>query len=279
MIWLILFSHFFGAFFLVKIIQFYKQSPFWAFLYILIPGFQLSLNRALPESIAAVCLLGGLYFYLKEKPLATASFFALSFLTRETGVLLALGIIFFELFRKKNLRNALLIVLSFIPLIFWRFFITLRLFGDYRWETLFSSTNDFHFPFSGFVKLGKEILAHKYLEDLILAATVYPIVLTCIFLFSLYFLWRKKDFLSLSLFAFSLVSVLLRYEKVWLHVGNGIRVTYEAVLFLIIVFISQSGSRKPIIKYLFLSLFLLIFIFFYLLPSFYPFFRTGLVSF
>jgi hypothetical protein len=48
---------------------------------------------------------------------------------------------------------------------------------------------------------------------------------------------------------------------------------------LIIVFISQSGSRKPIIKYLFLSLFLLIFIFFYLLPSFYPFFRTGLVSF
>ena len=279
MIWLILLSHFLGAFFLVRIIQFYKQNPFWAFLYILIPGFQLSLNRALPESIAAVCLLGGLYFYLKEKPLATASFFALSFLTRETGVLLALGIIFFELFRKKNLRNALLIGLSFIPLIFWRFFITLRLFGDYRWKTLFSSTNDFRFPFSGFVKLGKEILAHKYPEDLILAATVYPIVLTCIFLFSLYFFGRRKDFLSLSLFAFSLVSVLLRYEKVWIHVGNGIRVTYEAVLFLIIVFISQSESRKLIIKYPFLSLFLLIFIFFYLLPSFDPFFRKGLVSF
>jgi hypothetical protein len=279
MIWLILFSHFLGAFFLVKIVQFYKQNPFWAFLYLLIPGFQLSLNRALPESIAAACLLGGLYFYLKEKPLATASFFALSFLTRETGVLLALGIIFFELFRKKNLRNALLIGLSFIPLIFWRFFITLRLFGDYRWKTHFSSTNDFRFPFSGFVKLGKEILAHKYPEDLILAATVYPIVLTCIFLFSLYFLWRKKDFLSLSLFAFSLVSVLLRYEKVWLHVGNGIRVTYEAFLLLIIVFISQGESRKPVIKYLFLSLFLLLFIFFYLLPGLFRFFRTGLVSF
>jgi len=279
MIWLILFSHFFGAFFLVKIIQFYKQNPVWAFLYILIPGFQLSLNRALPESIAAACLLGGLYFYLKEKPLATALFFALSFLTRETGVLLALGVIYFELFRKRNLRNALLVGLSFIPLIFWRFFITLRLFGEYRWKTLFSSTDDFRFPFSGFVKLGKEILAHKYPEDLILAATVYPIMLTCIFLFSLYFLWRKKDFLSLSLFAFSLISLLLRYEKVWIHVGNGIRVTYEAVLFLIIVFISQSESRKPIIKYLFLSLFLLIIIFFYLLPGFFPFFRTGLVSF
>jgi hypothetical protein len=279
MIWLILFSHFLGAFFLVKIVQFYRQNPFWAFLYILIPGFQFSLNHALPESIAAACLLGGLYFYLKEKPLAAGSFFALSFLARETGVLLALGIIFFELFRKKNLRNALLVGFSFIPLIFWRFFITLRLFGDYGWKTLFSSPNIFHFPFSGFVKLYKEILAHRYPEVLVLMATIYPIVLTCIFLFSLYFLWRKKDFLCLSLFAFSLISILLTYENVWIHVGNGIRLTYEAVLFLIIVFISQSESRKPIIKYLFLSLFLLIFIFFNLLPSFYPFFRAGLVSF
>lgn len=279
MIWLILFSHFLGAFFLVRIIQFYKRSPFWAFLYILIPGFQFSLNRALPESIAAACLLGGVYFYLEKKPLAMTSFFGLSFLTRETGVLLALGIIFFELFRKKNLRNALLVGLSFIPLIFWRFFITLRLFGDYGWKSLFSSPDIFHFPFSGFVKLYKEILAHKYPEDLVLTATIYPIVLTCIFLFSLYFLWRNKDFLSLSLFAFSLISILLKYENVWIHVGNGIRLTYEAVLFFIIVFISQSESRKPIIKYLFLSLFLLIFIFFYLLPRFYPFFRTGLVYF
>jgi hypothetical protein len=213
---------------------------------------------------------------LEEKPLATASFFALSFLTRETGVLLALGIIYFEVFRKKNLRNALLVGLSFIPLIFWRFFITLRLFGDYRWKTLFFSPNDFSFPFSGFVKLYKTILEHKYLKGIIPSATIYPIMLICIFGFSLYFLWRRKDFLSLSLFAFSFVSILLNYEKIWIHVDNGIRGTYESFLFLIIVFISQSKSSKPIIKYLFLGLFLQVFTFNYYLSGLYPYFRKGL---
>ena len=278
MVWLILLSHFFGAFFLVRIVRFYKQNPLWAFLYILIPGFQLSLYRALPESIAGAFLLAGLYFYLEEKPLITSLFFSISFLTRETGVILVLGIILFELFRRKNIKNALVLGLSFIPLIFWRFFITLRLFGDYRWQSLFFGANDFSFPFSGFVKLYKKILADKYLKGLIPSATIYPIMLTCIFLFSLYFLWKRKDFLSLSLFAFSLVSILLNYEKIWLHVDNGIRGTYEAFLFLIIVFISQRELRKPVIKYLFLSLFLLFFIFncyLYYLSSLYPFFKKG----
>jgi len=212
---------------------------------------------------------------LEGRPLITSLFFSISFLTRETGAILALGIILFELFRKKNIKSALIPGLSFIPLIFWRFFITLRLFGDYRWQTLFFSPNDFSFPFSGFVKLYKEILVGKYLKGLTPSATVYPIMLTCIFLFSLYFLWKRKDFLSLSLFAFSLVSILLNYEKIWLHIDNGIRGTYEAFLFLIIVFVSQSTSLKPVIKYLFLSLFLLFFIFNYYLSSLYPLFRKG----
>jgi len=111
------------------------------------------------------------------------------------------------------------------------------------------------------------ILTHQYPQDLSVAAAIYPILLTCIFLFSVYFLWRKRDFLSLSLFAFSLISTLLPYEKVWLHAGNGIRVTYEAVLFSIIGYVSQAELRKPRLKYLFLGLFLLFFIFFYLLPT------------
>jgi hypothetical protein len=122
-------------------------------------------------------------------------------------------------------------------------------------------------------------LAHHYRQGLTLAATIYPMLLTCIFLLSLYFLWKRKDFLSLSLFVFSLVSTTFPYKQVWIHAGNGIRVTYEAVLVSIIVFVSQSESRKPSVKYLFLSLFLLFFVFFYLLPSVDPFFRKGFVPF
>jgi len=279
MIWLILFSHFFGAFFLLKIVMFYQQSPFWTLLYLLIPGFQLSLQGALPESIAAAFLLAGIYFYLRERLLFASLVLALSFLTRETGAMVAMGIVLFELFKKKNVRNALVIGWSFIPLIFWRFYITLRLFKGFGWRTLFAGPRDFVLPFSGFVRLYKEILAHHYPQDLTLAATIYPLLLTCIFLLSLYFLWKRKDFLSLSLLVFSLVSIVFPYKQVWIHAGNGIRVTYEAVLVSIIVFVSQSGLRKPSVKYLFLSLFLLFFIFFYLLPGVDPFFRKGFVPF
>jgi hypothetical protein len=267
MIWLILFSHFSGAFFLLKIVMYYQQSPFWTFLYLLIPGFQLSLQNALPESIAAAFLLAGLYLYLRQKYLFTSLVFAMSFFIRETGAVLAFGMIFFEIFRKKNVRNALLISLSFVPLIFWRFYITWRLFEDFRWQSLFSGGRTFRLPFSGFAKLYKVILAHQYPPDLTLAAATYPILLTCIFLLSLFFLLRRRDYLSLSLFAFSLVSILLPYEKVWLHAGNGIRVTYEAVLFSIIGYVSRAELRQPRLKYLFLSLFLLFFVFFYLWPA------------
>jgi hypothetical protein len=279
MIWLILFSHFFGAFFLLKIIMFYQQNPFWAFFYLLIPGFLLSLQGALPESIAAAFLLAGLYFYLRKKLLFASLVFAVSFLIRETGGMVALSIVLFELLRKKNTRNALIISLSFIPPIFWRFYLALRLTKSFGWRSLFPRAQNLGPPFFGFVRLYKEILAHHYRQDLILAATIYPLALTCIFFLSLYFLWKRKDFLSLSLFVFSLVSLIFPYQQVWIHVANGIRVTYEAVLFSIIVFISQTELRKASVKYLILSLFLLFFVFFYLLPGVDPFFRKSFVPF
>jgi len=279
MIWLILFSHFLGAYFLVRIIQFYGQNPLWALLYMLIPGFPLSLTRALPESIAAACVLSGLYFYLKNRPLLASLLFAFSFLTRETAVIFIPGVALFELVKKKNIRNAILISLSIIPLVFWRFYVAWRLFGVSGWKSILSGSSNFQSPFSGFIELYKVILAHNYHEDLVQAATIFPIILTCIFFFSLYFFWQRKGFLSLGLLAFSLVSILLSFEKVWVHINNGIRVSYEVFLFMILVFVSQYELHTRIIKTLLLGLFALALIFFYIHPDFFPIFRKSLLPF
>lgn len=279
MMLLILFSHFFGAFFLVKIIHFFQQSIFWAFLYILIPGFLSSLHYALPESIATAFLLAGFYFFLKEKPWVSASLLACSFLIRETGAILALAIILFELFKKKNFKNTMILGLSFIPVLAWRCFLTMRLFPEYGWETFFYSPNDFSFPFSGFVELYKKILGNEYIKNLIPSAAFYPVILTGIFLFSLYFLWTRRDSLGLAFFLFSLIAVLLNYEKIWVHIDNGVRGTYEAFLFLIIAFATYRGRRKPVVKYLILGLFLLIFVYDFFLAPLHLFFREGFVIF
>lgn len=169
--------------------------------------------------------------------------------------------------------------LSFVPVLAWRCFLTMRLFPEYGWETLFYSPHDFSFPFSGFVELYKKIVGNEYIKNLIPSAAFYPIILTGIFLFSLYFLWKRRDSLGLAFFLFSLIAVLLNYEKIWVHIDNGVRGTYEAFLFLIIAFATYRGPRKPVVKYLFLGLFLLIFVYDFFLAPLHLFFREGFVIF
>ncbi len=275
MIDLILLSFFSGAFFLLKIIQFYKQSPLWTFFYILIPGFQLSLHRACPEPIGLAFLLAGFYFYLKRKIPAASLLFAGSILIRETTAFLILAVVLYELFKKRNFKTASLLGASTLPYLFWRTFLTLRLFSCYGWATFFSQPGDFDLPFSGFAALYKKVMAGEYFKDLAPAALTYPVLLVIIFLFSLYFLWKRADALSLGLFFFSLVSLLLNYTKIWLHVDNGVRTTFEPFVFLILAFISQKDELKPAVRNLFLSFFVLVFLFNYFFLSLHEFFRAG----
>src|SRR5262249_7254186 len=58
MIWLILISSLVSAFFLTRILAYYNRDPFWAWLYLLIPGLLVSLRFDLPESVAGAFLLG-----------------------------------------------------------------------------------------------------------------------------------------------------------------------------------------------------------------------------
>jgi hypothetical protein len=245
MVWLILLSYPLGAFFLVRILMHFGRSPLWGLFYLLIPGFQVSLHTALPEPISAALLLGGLFFCLRQRPLAALPFFALAVLVRETAALLVVLLIIHEIIRGSGARRVAMLAASLLPLVAWKAFLTWRLFPLYGWKTLWFSPGDFALPLSGFLDLFRAIRRGAYLEPVILPATVYPILLILVFAFAVYFLVRKPDFLSVGFFLYSLMSLLLNFEKIWCHVDNGVRTTYEAFLLLIVVFARGGRDERP----------------------------------
>jgi hypothetical protein len=279
MMWLILFSHLLGIYFLVRIIMVYGRNPLWGLFYLLIPGFQVSMHMALPESISAAFLLGGIYFYIRKRPLAAVPFFAVSILVRETGGLLVLVIIIFEIIRHKKIRNALILLGSFFPFCAWKLFLTWKLFPVYGLKTLAYSPGDFTLPFSGFIDLFKVIHRGEYLQSIVLPAIYFPLLLVILFVFALFFLKKKCDFLTLGLFSFSLLSLILSYEKIWCHVDNGVRTTYEAFLLLIVVFISRKDEEPSWLKYAFLGLCASILLYDFFFSELAPDFRAGFFLF
>ena len=275
MMGLILLSHLLGAFFLIRIVQFFGRSPFWGLLYVLVPGYQLSLALALPESLAMALVMAGLYFYLKGRILAPSILFSLSLLTRETAGLAVISLILWEFFKKKNFRNAFVLAGAFIPWIGWKFYLTVRLFDVYGWTTLFAGHQNLGLPFSGIIGLYRRALAGSINADLLPASVAYPFLLFFLCFFSLCLLWKGRDFLSLALGLFSLVSVSLNFPDVWVHIDNPVRTTSGPFLFLIIVFAAQRIPLRKPLAWLVICFFMLVFIFdFYLLTA-HDFFRAG----
>ena len=276
-IWLILASHLFGAFFLLKIILIFKRSPLWTFLYLLVPGFYYSLNMGLPESISLAFLLAGLYCYLKERVLWTAALFAISFLFRETGFLVAVAIMGFEVFQKRNFRRALLIGSSAVPYFLWRVFLTIRLFEVTGWKTLFFSPGDFTVPFLGFKDLWAEVVKGEYVKAIVPPAIGYPILLTVIFVLSVFIFFKQKNVFSLCLLLYSLLSVSLNYVKIWVGVGNGIRGTFEVFVFLILAFLSRKEDWTPRWKYAVIGVWVGVFLFQFMVMDMSRYFRSALI--
>ncbi len=292
MIWLILISHILGIFFLIKIFIFYERSPLWSLLYLLIPGFYNSLFMALPEAVATAFSLAALYFYLAKKKTLVPLLFAAAILIRETSAILLVCIIFNEYYvengRSLNLKKIFKIefynkisylIISFIPYIIWKIFLTYKLYEHFGLKTLFFSPGDFTLPFFGIIKMFTHLFAGDYFHELILSAFFYPVLLTIMFFVSIYFLKKQLNFLSLSFFLYSLISISLNYEKIWVNVANGERTTFESFLFFLIVMVtgmkSVSIKKRRWLKILLLSFFLMVIIYNIFIYNYSIFFKTG----
>ncbi len=249
MVWLVVLSHFAGAFFFLRIILFYKKSPLWAFLYVLVPGFHLSLFFGLPESLCLAFLLGGLSFYLRRRFLPAALLLAASILVREMGLVAVAAAAGYELFRRKDLKATLWVGSSVLPYALWKAFLTARLYGLYGLETFFHRGDVLTLPFAGFAELFRKVSAGTYQADLVPTAIFYPFLLVLAVIFAWILVVRTRNVLTLGLALYALAAVSLNYAKMWVHMDNGIRASYEVFLFLVLAFVSQEKPARPWLKF------------------------------
>jgi hypothetical protein len=242
MMWMILASHAIGAFFLVKIAIAYGRDPLWALLYILIPGYALSLMYALPESIAGALLLAGFYFTIKNRTFAAIACFAFSLLFRETGILF-IGIIgLFQAFNERDRRRAILIWCSAIPYFAWRLYVTWKLSPDWGWSGFFLEPENLTVPFTGILELFTHIAQGNYPGFLTYAGIVYPLLLLGAAIIAVLALRIQRTPQAFGLLCYSLLALCLNFQKVWIHVANAERQTFESFLCLLLVFLSTPWN-------------------------------------
>ena len=86
-------------------------------------------------------------------------------------------------------------------------------------------------------------------------------LISSIFLLAFFFLWKRKDCLSLTFFILCFLSISQDFLHVWRHVGNGERTTYEVFLFLILIFASSKRGRTIYLKLAFAIIFIFVFLY------------------
>ena len=242
MMWLILLSHVIGATCLVKIAIAYAKEPLWALLYILIPGYSVSLLYGLPESIAGALLLAGFYFTIKKKTTPSVICFAMSLMFRETGILF-IGIAgLMEAYRTRTARNGFKIWSAVIPYLFWRVYVTWKLSGDSWWAGFFLEPPNLTVPLQGVIELITRIFSGSYSGHFIYAGVVYPVLLLGLVILSILALRLERTPQAIALLCYSALALCLNFEKVWIHVANAERQTFEGFLCLLLVFLSLPAN-------------------------------------
>jgi hypothetical protein len=243
MVWLIVGASFIGALLLAAIARDNGYSAGWALLYVLVPGFLESLRTALPEAIAAVGLIGGYWLLRRKRPGWAAALFAASLLVRETGIIFVIALVLWEALRTRDRRTAAVLAASALPMIVWRGYVGWRLFPDFHWQAFFFNPRTTGIPFKGLVDLWTQVRDGRYYDgaaDMAAAGTFYPLLLVVAFAVAAYLLWARRDGLAVAIVAYACLAVSLNFEAVWLHVGNGERTTYEAILLLIVAFVTTE---------------------------------------
>jgi hypothetical protein len=235
-----------GAVCLAGIFVHHGQSPAWALLYMVVPGFILSMQMTLPEPIAAAAVLGGYWSWLRGLRWRVAALFALALLIRETSAILLLALVAWEWFRPGRRATAAVLATALLPVVLWRVYVCWMLWPDWGWEGLFFDPRNMGMPFVGLYTL--------LTNDRSVAGITYPVVLIAGLGLALAYGWMRRDALSAALIAYAAVAVSLNYSSIWTAVGNGERGTYEVCLLPIVAFASL-GREHAVLRQAFLAFF------------------------
>jgi hypothetical protein len=236
MMWLIILSHFLAALALGGILRHGGGHPFWAMLYVFVPGFIQSLFTGLPESLAAAGVLTDVWMLLRSRVALAALCLAAALLVRETGVIFVVVLVVWLWAVRREWRTGFVIGLSVAPLVAWRAYVTWRLFPLNGWDGFFFSPGNVGVPFAGILGMWASIAKGTYYPwhpPLAASGKIYPLVLVAALVVSLVLLWKRRDGLSAAAVAYSLLALSLDYQHVWLHVGSAERVSFDVFVLLL----------------------------------------------
>lgn len=244
MVWLVIAGHFVGALCLAGIFLHFGHSAAWALLWVLVPGFVQSLHSTLPESIAAALLVAGFWAWLRSNLWLSAGLLAASLLVRETGAILLVALIGWELAARRNLRAAATLATGGAAFALWRLYVCWRLFPEFGWKGLFVNAGNLGAPFVGMAGVWSAIAQGAYFPDapnLAWSGALYPLVLLAAMALAVAMLRTRRTAAAVALAGFCVLAAVMDYGSIWLHVGNAERTSYETILFSIVAFASLDA--------------------------------------
>jgi hypothetical protein len=300
MVWLIVGAHLAGAWFLVRIAASRGASPWQVLPSVLIPGFLVSLGSALPESLAAALLLGGLFAHLRGRQWPAAAWWAASLLVRETGAILVLAMVAWTLvtrlpdgseprenarrstsgpgFRLSTLdfRRSLPLLAAFVPVALWRLYVGFRLYPAFGWRAWWSDPADLTWPFAGFLQLWSvNDAAHGHGQAF---NTWFPLLLVALLALAAALLRVRRTGVAGAAVAYGVLAVSLDYRQIWSWVGNGERGTFELFL-LVLVAALPFGSLPRGLRWALTAFGIALFAYDFRVATYASWFRPGLIVF
>lgn len=225
------------------------QSPLWGLAIIAVPGFWQSLQRGLPEPLAAALLIGG-YLAVRRHALVLAAFlFAASLLVRETGVFFVVAVAAFELTRLRVQGRAWFLACAVAPMLLWRAYVGFMLLPDWGPGVFFYHPNDFGAPFAGISQMWSAVAHNQYsphIDAVYRAAVVYPLLLVCGAGLAILAVLKAWSAPAAAALVYASMALCLNFERIWGDLVSAERGTFELFVMLLLVTLQMRSLRRPL---------------------------------
>jgi hypothetical protein len=166
--------------------------------------------------------------------------------------------------RSKTIRDVFNVWISILPYFAWRLYVTIKLLPDTGWKGFVTEPPNITAPLSGVLKLFATIAKGAYPQYIVPGGLLFPLLLAGAAGLALWSMREKITSPALAFFAYSFLALCLNFEKVWIHISNAERQSYETFLCLILVFFLTTNAR---IRKAFVAYFAVLFLFDFLLSS------------
>jgi len=232
-----------------RLAQLNGKSALWGLVVLAIPGFWQSMRMVLPEPVAAATLLLGYLCVVQRRVVWGAVLFAASLLVRETGVAFVAALVVLMPESLLAWRHRVVIAAAVVPLVLWHLYLAAGLWTDWGWEALFFPGGNLSVPFVGISQLWSTVAAgtyHPSVAALSTAAVWFPLLLVLVTGVGIGLRSRTDRHLMVPFAAYALMALSLTFPKVWGHVANVQRTSYELfVLFaLLTVTLHADNPRR-----------------------------------